>query len=156
MRRFMILLSLLLLVVGCSSGSVSGDIAFEHSLDMTTGTSVWTATGEAIDNDLFCSVATGVLKGFEDEDGAIRMPEDIEALFEAGEPFVNVSVESMSCDDAYADFELRFIDEIDPSISDGDRVAGVTWTITGGIGYETTSGEGDSFFWDGNGTITKN
>ena len=141
----------------------TGPIVFEHVLDMPTGTSVWTATGEAVDNDLFCSAATGVLEGFEDEDGATRMPEDIEALFEAGEPFVNVSVESMSCEDAYADFELRFINEIDPSISDGEPVTGVTWTITGGIGYETTSGEGDneiphadgdSFFYNGTGTIT--
>jgi hypothetical protein len=154
MRRFMILLSLLLLVVGCSSGSVSGDIAFVHSLDTITGTSDWTATGEAIDNDLICSVATGEPKGFEDENGATRTLEDIKALFESGEPFVNVSVESMNCEDAYADFELRFINHIDPSIDDGG--IGTTWTITGGVGYETTSGEGPSFFYDGNGTITKN
>jgi hypothetical protein len=151
-------------LVEANSGSHCGDIAFEHTLDMPSGTSVWTATGEAIDNDLFCSVATGVLDGFEDEDGAPRMPEDIEALFEAGEPFVNVSVESMSCGDAYANFELRFINEIDPSISDGEPVTKVTWAITGGIGYDTTSGEGeteiphadgDSFFYNGTGTITK-
>jgi hypothetical protein len=164
MRRFMILLILLLLVVGCSSGSDSGDIAFEHSLDMPSGTSVWSATGEAIDSDLFCSAATGVLEGFEDEDGAARMPEDIEALFEAGEPFVNVSVESMSCETAYADFELRFINEIDPSITDGEPVTKVTWAITGDVGYDTTSGQGDneipyvdgdSFIYNGTGTITK-
>ena len=154
MRRFMVLLSLLLLVVGCSSGSVSGDIDFVHSRDTIAGTSDWTATGEAIDNDLFCSVATGELKGFEDENGATRTPEDIEALFESGEPFVNVSVESMHCGDAYADFELRFINHIDPTASSGG--IGTTWTITGGVGYETTSGEGPSFFYDGTGTITRN
>jgi hypothetical protein len=59
-RRFMTLLSLLLLVVGCSFGSDSGDIAFEHVFDMPTETSVLTATGEAIDNDLFCSAANGI------------------------------------------------------------------------------------------------
>ncbi|MFC2153810.1 hypothetical protein ACFLQ7_04185 [Actinomycetota bacterium] len=142
----------------------TGDIAFEHTLDMPSGTSAWTATGEAIDNDLFCSAATGVLEGFEDEDGAPRVPGDIEALFEAGEPFVNVSVESMSCEDAYADFELRFINEIDPSITDREPVTKVTWTITGGPGYDTTSGrgdneipqtDGDSFVYHGTGTITK-
>lgn len=164
MRRFMTLLSMLLLVVGCSSGSDSGDIAFEHVLDMPTGTSVWTATGEAIDNDLFCSAATGVLEGFEDEDGATRMPEEVGALFEAGEPFVSVSVESMTCDDGSGAFTLRFINELDPSISEGEPVTDVTWTITGGSGYDTTSGEGDnelpqadgdSFFYNGTGTVTK-
>lgn len=164
MRRFMILLSLLLLIVGCSSGSDSGDIAFEHVLDMPTGISVWTATGEAVDIDLLCSAAAGVLEGFEDENGAVRMPEDTGALFEAGEPFVNVSVELLTCDDGSGDFTLRFISELDPTISDGEPVTDVTWTITGGSGYDTTSGEGDSdlphadgvsFFYNGTGTITK-
>jgi len=53
--------------------------------------------------------------------------------------------------------------EIDPSISDGEPVTAVAWTITGGTGYDTTSGEGDndipyadggSFFLNGTGTIT--
>ena len=80
MRRLTILLSLLLVVVGCSSGSDSGDIAFEHMFDMPTETSVWTATGEAIDNSLLCPEATGAVQGFEDEDGAVRVPQDIGAL----------------------------------------------------------------------------
>ena len=164
MRRFMTLLSLLLLVVGCSSGSDSGDIAFEHVFDMPTETSVWTATGEAVDNELLCSAAIGVLEGFEDEDGATRMSEEIDALFEAGEPFVNVSVELLTCDNGSGEFTLRFTNEIDPSISDGEPVTEVTWTITGGSGYDTTSGEGDneiphadgdSWFHNGTGTITK-
>ena len=43
MRRFMILLSLLLLVGGCSSGSDSGDVAFEHEVNVwaPVKTSVW-------------------------------------------------------------------------------------------------------------------
>jgi hypothetical protein len=160
----MTLLSLLLLVAGCSSGSDSGDIAYEHVFDMPTGTSVWMATGEAIDNELLCSGAIGVLEGFEDEDGATRMSEEIDALFEAGEPFVNVSVELLTCDNGSGDFTLRFTNEIDPSISDGEPVTEVTWTITGGSGYDTTSGEGDneiphadgdSWVHNGTGTITK-
>lgn len=162
MRRFTGALTVLLLVVGCSSSSDSGDIAFDHVFDMPTGTSVFTATGEAIDNDLLCSAATGALEGFEDENGAVRMPEDLGALHEAGEPFVNVSVELLTCDDDSGEFTLRFVNEIDPSISDGEPVTAVTWTITGGSGYDTISGDGDSdiphtsgdsFFYNGTGTI---
>ena len=92
------------------------------------------------------------------------MPEDIGTLFEAGEPFVSVAVESMTCDDGSGQFTLRFANEIDPSISDGEPVTKVTWTITGGSDYDTTSGEGDneiphtdgdSFFYNGTGIITK-
>ena len=144
MRRFVILLSPFLLVVGCSSGSDSGDIAFGHVFDMPTETSVWAATGEAIDNDLLCSAATGVIEGFEDEEGAVRMPEEIGAAYQAGEPFVNVSVELLTCDDGSGEFTLRFINELDPAISDGPPVVSSTWTIKGGTGYDTTEGEGDS------------
>ena len=144
MRRLAPLFSLLLVVVGCSSGSDSGDIAFEHVFDMPTETSVWTATGEAIDNDLLCPAATGVIQGFEDADGAVRMPPDIGALYEAGDPFVNVSVEAMTCDDGSGDFTLRVINEIDPSITDGVPVVASSWTITGSTGYDTTSGDGDN------------
>lgn len=143
MRRFVPLLSLLVLAVGCSSGSDSGDIAFEHVFDMPTGTSVWTATGEAIDDDLLCPAATGVLEGFEDEDGAVRMPEDIGALYEAGEPFVNVSVELLTCDDGSGEFTLRLFNELDPAISDGPPVVASTWAIAGGTGYDTAEGSGD-------------
>jgi hypothetical protein len=164
MRQLMTLLSLLLLVVGCSSGSDSGDIAFEHVFDLPTDTSAWTATGEAIDKDLFCSAATGVLEGFENEDGATRTPEEVEALFEVGEPFINVFIESMTCDDGSGAFTIKFTNEMDPSKSYGEPVTEVTWTITGGSGYDTTSGEGDSelphtdfdsFSYNGTGTITK-
>lgn len=164
LRRPVALLSFVLLVVGCSSSSDSGDIAFEHVFDMPTEASVWTATGEAIDDGLLCPAATGVLQGFEDEDGAARIPEDIGASYEAGEPFVNVSVELMTCDDGSGAFTLRFINDIDPSISDGVPVVASTWTITGGSGYDTTDGVGDSelpvedggtSIVTGTGTITK-
>lgn len=59
MCRLMSALTVLLLVVGCSSSSDSGDIAFEHVQDVPTEKSVFTATGESIDNDLFCSAAIG-------------------------------------------------------------------------------------------------
>jgi len=61
-------------------------------------------------------------------------------------------------------FELRFINEIDPSISEGEPVTGVTWTITCRTGSDTASGkgdgeipstDGDSFLYNGTGTITK-
>lgn len=143
LRQFLIVLSLLLAVVGCSSGSDSGDIAFEHVFYMPEGTSVWSATGEAIDNELLCSAATGILEGFEDEEGAVRRPEEIGALYEAGEPFVNVSVEKLTCDDGSGEFTLRFINDLDPTISDGPPVVATTWTITGGAGYDSTEGDGE-------------
>lgn len=144
LRRPLTLLSLLLLVAACSSSADSGDIAFEHRFDMPTETSVWTATGEAIDDGLLCPAATGILQGFETEDGEVRTPPDIGALYDAGEPFVNVSVELMTCDDGTGDFTLRFFNELDPSITDGPPVVAATWTITGGSGSDTTNGEGDS------------
>lgn len=163
-RSVALLASLLLLAAGCSSSSDSGEITFEHVFDMSTETSVWTATGEAIDSELLCREATGVVQGFEDEDGAVRMPEQIGALYETGEPFVNVSVESMTCDDGSGAFVLRFINEIDPAIVDGVPVVASTWTITGGSGYDTTEGSGDNGIpqedggmstQNGTGTITK-
>lgn len=144
MRRFMILSSLLLLIAGCSSGSDSGGIAFTHVFDNPTETAVWTATGEAIDNELLCPAATGVIEGFENEDGDVQGPEDIEALYEAGEPFTNVSVELLTCDDGSGDFTLRFINELDPALFIGPPIVASAWTITGGTGYDTTEGDGDS------------
>ena len=143
LRRSVILLTLLL-VAGCTSGGDSGDIAFTHAFDMPTETSVWAATGEAIDNDLLCSAATGMLQGFESEDGTSRMPEDIGSLYEAGDPFVNVAVESMTCDDGSGEFTIRLINEIDPTITGGVPVTASSWTITGGSGYDNTAGEGDN------------
>jgi len=86
MRRFIALLSLLLLVVGCSAGSDSGDISFEHAYKVwvTPDTSVWTATGKAIDNDLFCPAANGTFERYEDEDGATRTSEELLALIRGG------------------------------------------------------------------------
>jgi hypothetical protein len=143
-RRVPICLALALLIASCSSGSESGDIAFEHELDGPTGTSAWTASGEAIDSSLLCPTATGMLEGFEDEDGNPRTPPEIEALFEIADPFVSVSVESMTCDDGSGDFTLRFINDLDPTITDGEPVVAATWTITGGSGLDTTEGDGDS------------
>ena len=128
------LLSLLLLVVGCSSGSDSGDISFEHvnNVWVTPETTVWTATGKAIDNDLFCPAANGTFERYEDEDGATRTSEEIQALIRAEEPFVLVW--SMTCDDGSGEFTLR----INTPHLDSDW----TWTITGGAGYDSTSGKG--------------
>jgi len=143
-RSVTLFVSLLLLLVGCSSGSDSGDIAFEHAFDMPTETSVWSATGDAIGNDLLCSAATGVIQGFEDQEGAVQTPDQIVALYEAGEPFVNVSVESMTCEDGSGTFTLRVINTIDPTISDGVPVTASRWTISGGSGYDTTEGDGEA------------
>lgn len=142
MRRFLLLLSLVL-VAGCSSGSDSGDISFEHVFDMPTVISVWTASGGAVGNDLLCAGAMGTLAGLEDEDGAVRIPEAIGSLYEAGEPFVNVSVEALTCNDGSGAFTLRLINELDPTISDGSPVAANTWTITAGTGYDTAEGLGE-------------
>ena len=163
-RPATLLASLLLLAVGCSSSSESGEITFEHVFDVPTETSAWSATGEAIDDELLCPEATGIIQGFEDEDGAVQRPEEIGAFYEAGEPFVNVSVEFMTCNDGSGTFTLRIINEIDPAITEGVPVVESTWSITGGSGYDTIEGIGDNDLPQedggkstqiGTGTITK-
>ena len=118
LRRFTFLVALLTLAVACSSGSDSGDIAFEYILDLPSETSVWTASGEVIDSGLLCPTAQGIIEGLEDENGNPRTPADVGALFEASEPFVSVSVELMTCDDDSGEFTLRFIHELDPTITE--------------------------------------
>ena len=97
--------------------------------------------------------------GFEDEDGVARTEDDFASLVGTGEPFVSVSVDSMTCDDGSGDFTLRFINEVDPSRPEGTQIVASTWTITGGSGYDTTSGEGtaeeSATAFMGTGTITK-
>ena len=124
-------------------------------------TSVWTATGEAIDNDLLCSAATGVLEGFEDEDGVTRTSEEYDALPRREEPYAFVTVELMTCDDGSGEFTLRSFNEIDRK---SDREDDRTWTITGVSGYDTTYGDGgvnevseagNDFISNGTGAITK-
>lgn len=163
-RRNLVLPSVLLLLAACSSSADSGDIAFEHVFDMPTGTSVWTATGEAPDNDLVCPSATGAGETFEDENGAAMALDEVGALFEAGDPYVIVSVEVLTCDDGSGDFTLRLRNEIDPSITDDVPVVAGSWTITGGSGYENVTGEGENekpreegttSVLEGSGTITK-
>jgi len=62
----------------------------------------------------------------------------------------------MTCDDGSGEFTLREISSIPID---------TTWTITGGAGYDSTSGEGDIerpldppsdlLVWSGTGTITR-
>jgi hypothetical protein len=52
--------------------------------------------------------------------------------YEAGEPFVNVSVELMTRDDGSGAFTIRFINDLDPTITDGEPVVAAAWTISGG------------------------
>lgn len=156
------LLCLLLAVLpACTSGSTSEAIEFVHTFDGATETSVWTATGESIDNGFLCPAATGFLKGFEDEDGNTRTFEELAALNEGSDPFVSVSVESMVCDDDSGNFTLRFINQIDPSAA--ERLVSTTWTIAGGAEYEATDGSGNgappqstgtTAVWTASGTLT--
>ena len=158
-RQSLALLSLFVLATGCASGSDAGDIAVDSGFCPSTEASVWTATGEAIDDGLLCAAATGVLEGFEDEDGGARTEDDLGSLFGAGEPFVSVSVDSMTCDDGSGEFTLRIINEVDPSKLDGTPILGSSWIITGGSGYDTTTGEGSAeesgTGLQGTGTLTR-
>jgi hypothetical protein len=147
-----------------SESPANGPVVFEHVFDRSSETSTWTATGEAIDNGLLCPAATGDLQGFEDENGNVRRPDEIGGLYEAGEPFVNVPVELMTCDDGSGEFALRLFNEIDPAIENGPPLVASTWTITGGSGYGTMNGEGDAglpsedgpkVLTEGAGTITQ-
>jgi hypothetical protein len=65
----------------------------------------------------------------------------------------------MTCDDGSGEFTLRFINEVDPSKSDGTPTTASTWIITGGSGYDTTTGEGNAeesgTAFQGTGTITR-
>jgi hypothetical protein len=70
----------------------------------------------------------------------------------------------MTCDDGSGEFTLRFINDLDPTITDGEPVVSATWTITGATGLDNTDGDGDSgppdpasqgFVYTGTGTITK-
>jgi hypothetical protein len=145
LRRLIPFVLVVLMLPACSDSSDEvGSIAFEDVFDQPSETSAWTASGEAIDNGLLCPAATGTLEGFEGENGEARGPDEIGELYEAGELFVNVSVELMTCDDGSGEFTLRLINEIDPAISDGVPVVASTWTITGGSGYDSTAGDGDS------------
>jgi hypothetical protein len=76
---------------------------------------------------------------------------------------VNVSVELMTRDDGSGAFTHRFINDLDPTITDGEPVAAATWTITGGSELDATGRDGDSrppepsrqvSIYNGTGTIT--
>ena len=128
------LLSLLLLVVGCSSGSDSGDISFGHVTRRVGQPEDDRVDGhrEAIDNDLFCPAANGTFERYEDEDGATRTSEEIQALIRAEEPI-------RAC---LVDGHVTMVLESSRSGSTPYLNSDWTWTITGGAGYDSTSGEG--------------
>ena len=129
--------------VGCSSSGETAGVSFEQSFSGPTQVSVFAATGEAVDRGLICSDATGTFVGNEDEEGNALTEAENDALYGGSERFIAVTVEVMSCDDGSGDFTFRVFTEIDPTDPDYTP-GGTTWTITGGTGYETISGEGDS------------
>jgi len=127
---------------GCASSGLSGPIEFVHTFDRPSETSTWSANGEAIDIGLLCSSATGFLPTFEDENGNVRTPDELEELNQGSVPFVSVSVEQMACDDGSGNFILRFINQVDPATVEG--IVGVAWAIDGGAEYDDMTGSGSS------------
>lgn len=157
-------LTVALLMVGCSSSSDNtGSVSFEQSFNGPTQTSLFAATGEAVDQQLICPAATGLFVANEDADGKALTDAENDALYRGSEPFVAVTVEEMACDDGSGEFVFRVFTEIDPTDPDYAPEE-VEWTITGASGYEETSGEGQSslpeirddgiFVWTGSGTIS--
>ena len=132
-----------LLVAACSS-SADSDVSFEYTFDLPTELGAWVATGAAVDEGLVCPQATTVSGEFEDENGEIRTFEELNALNQGTEPFISVDAEQMRCDDGSGEFTLRLINEVDPTVTDNHGVIDVTWTITGGTGYEDLEGDGES------------
>ena len=144
LRPARLLLGLLVLTAACSSGSESGDIAFDYTFDLSTASGVWVARGEAVDNGSLCSRATTIGGDFEDENGNIRTFEELDALNQGSEAFVSVDAEHMMCDDGSGDFTLRLINEVDPTNPDRHGIVATTWSITGGTGYADVQGDGES------------
>ena len=133
---------LLVGAAGCSSSVMSGPIEFVHTFDGPSETSVWVATGEAIDEGLLCPSATGLLDALEDENGNVRTPEELDELRRGSTAFVSVAVEDMVCDDSSGNFALRITSQIDPDSAGG--VDSTTWSIVGGAEYGGITGSGDT------------
>ena len=142
--RMTLLGVLVVVLAACSSGGGSQPIDFEHTVDMPTGTAAWIATGDAVDDGAICASATGSTIAFEDEDGNVRTIGEIDALNQGSDPFVSVSVDEMTCADGSGGFTLRFINSVDPTLVEAHGITGVSWTITGGTGYEAMEGGGDA------------
>ena len=136
LRRVLVWLTVAVVIASCSLGSESVDVAFEQVLDGSTGTSVWSASGEAIDTGLLCPTATSVFGGFEDEDGNPRTAQEFGTLFGRSDRLVTVGVHLMTCVDGSGEFTLRIINVVEPSL---ERA----WTITGGSGYDNLEGDGE-------------
>lgn len=139
-----LLMLLAYVLPACSSGDdEAASIAFEQSFDGAAQESLFAATGAAVEEDVMCPQATGSFVGNEDDDGNALTEEENAELYGGSERFVAVTVEEMVCDDGSGEFTLRIFTEIDPT--DLDHAPETTrWTITGGVGYETTGGEGES------------
>ena len=163
-RPFGIALLVTVVASGCSAGGESAEISFEQSFSGPTQVSVFTATGEAIDEGFICAAATGIFVGNENEEGNALTDAENDAFYAGSERFVAVTVEEMTCDDGSGEFTFRVYTEIDPT--DPDYAPdGTTWTITGGRGYEATTGEGASSLpefvgdgvavWTASGDITR-
>ena len=136
LRRVLMWLTVAVVIASCSFGSESVDVAFEQVLDGSTGTSVWSASGEAIDTGLLCPTATGVFGGFEDEDGNPGTAQEFGTLFGRSDRLVIVGVHLMTCVDGSGEFTLRVINVVEPSFE-------AAWTITGGSGFDNLEGDGE-------------
>lgn len=132
-----------LFVAGCSSSS-DADVSFDYTFDLPSEVGAWAASGAAVDEGLVCPEAATVSGQFEDENGEIRTFEELDALNQGTEPFISVDAELMRCYDGSGEFTLRLINEVDPTSSANHGIIGVTWTITGGTGYESLEGDGES------------
>lgn len=103
----------------------------------------WTfaATGEAVDEAVFCPEGVIWWLGNETPDGDPLPDDQIEALVEAGEIFPIVTAHEYECADGSGAFGLKATINFDPAILE---MSSGTWSIESGSGsLENLTGSGD-------------
>ena len=144
MRRLALVLLLLVLVAGCSSGE-SGDLdlAFENSFDFNTQIGEYVFSGEAVDEGVVCPTATGEPAGIEDPEGnPLTFNEVGSMITAASEEFTAVFVDELECVDGSGGMTMRHHNAYTPE--GGEMVMTATWDMIGTGGHDGLTGEGDA------------
>lgn len=101
----------------------------------------FTAAGEAVEEDVFCSEGSVWWLGNETPDGGPLPNEQIAAQVEAGEIFPIVTTHDYECADGSGAFGLKKTINFDPSIME---MSSGTWSIESGTGsLANLTGSGD-------------
>jgi hypothetical protein len=150
-RRFGLLmpslLTGLLLLAGCSTG---GDLAVEivPNADFEGDVYTFTATGDAVNDGIFCDSGGWIWLGNETVDGDPMPNSMIEELVSAGADFEMVVVNQFECADGSGSVvveELSTVNASNPagSAEDAGTVVG-TWEVrSGSVNEDQITGSGD-------------